>query len=94
MAGRGGRFHRALSGSRWERVRHRELERAGWRCKRCGRPGRLEIHHKQPLSRGGLPFDPSNLVVLCRDCHLSEHWRPLTAAEQGWRDLVRDLVKS
>lgn len=92
MAGRGSRFHRLLSSARWERVRRRELERAGWRCEACGRPGALEVHHKRPLHRGGAAFDPSNLTVLCRTCHISTHKRPLTPAERAWRDLVRRIA--
>ena len=67
------RHHRALSGAHWERTRQRALERAGRRCERCGRPGRLEVHHKTALEDGGAPYAPDNLRVLCRDCHLAEH---------------------
>ncbi len=49
--------------------------RAGGCCERCGRrSGRLDIHHKTPVSEGG---DNSfeNLELLCRPCHTLEHER-------------------
>ena len=80
--------HRRLSGPQWDAARLRVLEGAGWRCERCQAAGALEAHHKTPLHRGGAPYDPENLLVLCRACHVAAHRRPLTAAEQAWRDVV------
>jgi len=39
-------------------------------CERCGRAGRLDVHHKD-----GDPTNnaPENLEVLCRGCHLKHH---------------------
>ena len=31
--------------ARWRKLRRTVLERDGWRCHRCGRPGALEVHH-------------------------------------------------
>lgn len=39
---------------------------------------RLEVDHVTPISEGGHPFDPANLVTLCEDCHLEK-----TAAENS-----------
>ncbi len=39
------------------------------RCDLCGRRGKTEIHHLIPVKRGGTN-DPSNLLVLCKRCHL------------------------
>ena len=36
----------------------KELERAGWRCERCGKAGRLEVHHVRPLHKGGAAVRP------------------------------------
>ena len=83
--------HAALSGARWAQTRRRALEVAGWRCGRCGAAGRLEVHHKQPLHRGGEPYDPANLEVVCRSCHVEAHRRPLTEAELAWQALVAEL---
>ena len=73
--------------------RRQALEAAGWRCERCGRPGRLEVHHKQPLHLGGAPYALDNLVVLCRACHIETHRRQLSPAEVEWRRLVAELTR-
>ena len=75
MAGRGSRHHRALSGKRWELVRLRVFARDGWRCRNCGRAGRLECDHVVPLRDGGDPWDKSNLQTLCRPCHIEKSAR-------------------
>ena len=88
-----------LGSAQWARVRKAMKNRAGWRCQRCGRPGRLEVHHKTPLERGGAPFDPDNLECLCRTCHIAHHRarnlnrnrREPTEAERRWTKLVDDM---
>ena len=82
---------RSAKGSRWERTRRAAFERDGWRCRACGRAGRLEAHHVRPLERGGDPFDPDNLETLCRSCHIDLHRRTRTPAEIAWKRAVRDL---
>ena len=57
---------------RWRHVRRKALKRANYECERCGRVGRLEVHHKEPLAKGGAPYDLRNLEVLCRPCHFAE----------------------
>ena len=37
-------------------------------CQRCGRYGRVTVHHIIPLSQGGTD-DPDNLLTLCPACH-------------------------
>ena len=74
----------------WERIRRRELERAGRRCERCGRAGRLEVHHVDvPLAAGGT--NDQRLAVVCRVCHLSEHQRP-DPARDAWREFMREQI--
>jgi len=50
--------------------------RDGDRCRKCGRPFELELHHLQPWSEGGT-HDPHNLITLCHACH--REWEAL-----GW----------
>jgi hypothetical protein len=62
--------------------RHETLERAMWRCQKCGADPQvdaisLQVHHIQPIHRGGKNVN-GNLVVLCDACHASEH-----AADRG-----------
>ena len=77
--------HRQLSGPRWAQARKQALVSAGWRCSRCGHASRLEVHHVEALQHDGEPYASSNLLVLCRSCHIAAHRRPLTEAEQEWR---------
>lgn len=67
------RFHR-MPARAYARIRRAALDAAGWRCERCGRSGRLQVHHRKPLYRGGR-HELDNCVVLCGRCHLAEHRR-------------------
>lgn len=88
--------HDRLNPRRWGRVRRAVFDRDGWRCVRCGRAGRLECDHVQPLDRGGDPWDPGNLQSLCRSCHVektrAENRREPTPAESAWRELVAEIM--
>ena len=59
------------------------LERADWRCERCGERRPLQAHHRQLLSQGG-PDALSNLASLCADCHRWAHDHPRAAQLAGW----------
>ena len=74
-----------MQAHRWARVRRAVLNRDNWRCQRCGRYGRLEVHHVD-----GDPSNntPDNLTTYCRGCHIRHHARPLTPAEAAWLALV------
>lgn len=76
---------------RWERVRRAAFRRDKYRCRECGRAGRLEAHHEPPLERGGDPFDLCGIVTLCRDCHIRRHQRDcngMMAKRAAWRVFV------
>jgi hypothetical protein len=51
----------------WQYTRRQKLEQVGNRCERCGKAGRLDVHH---LSYDNL-YDErmEDLKALCRDCH-------------------------
>lgn len=75
----------------WRILRLQRIQAANWKCERCGRAGRLEVHHIKPVHRGG-DNHPDNLEVLCRRCHLSEHdVNGLTAQRREWEYELRDL---
>ena len=86
---------------RWEKVRRYVLDRDGWKCRECGKVGRLEIDHVIPLSQ--LPeddperwYDTGNLQTLCRKCHKAKTLKEIgiAAKTQGlvaWDQLVHEL---
>jgi hypothetical protein len=52
------------------------LRRDQNRCQNCGKlfqPELLEVHHVNPVSKGGCDFS-RNLTTLCKKCHLVEDW--------------------
>ena len=80
------RHHRAHKRG-WSRIRQRALVKAGRRCTRCGRPGRLEVHHPRPLSKGGT--HDQALEVVCRTCHLARHHLP-DPARLAWARFLQE----
>jgi HNH endonuclease len=60
-----------LADPRYRRVRRIAMNRAGWRCQRCGNPA-TEVHHVRYPPWG--TFDvPENLMPICHACHCAEH---------------------
>ena len=57
---------------RWGKVRLVVFDRDGWKCRTCGRGGRLECDHIQRLEDGGALYDLGNLQTLCRGCHFDK----------------------
>ena len=84
------RHHQKMSSREWEWIREKVLQRDGRRCRQCGKAGRLEVHHVKHLQEGG-DNALENLQVLCRDCHIRAHARPVSASTARWRDFVDDL---
>ena len=86
------RHHRALDRRRWKLTRRAVLERDGWRCTRCGRAGRLEVHHKVRLVDGGDEYDPDGCETLCRPCHFDRHRQ--RRPPSPWDRLIDDVLSS
>ena len=89
--------HKRLSyRGRWARVRRAVFRRDGWKCRRCGKRGRLEAHHEPPLRKGADPYDLAGIVTLCRGCHIERHRgdrrRELTPDERAWQEFVAELL--
>jgi hypothetical protein len=64
-------------------------ERADGNCERCGRAARLELHHRQFLSRGG-EHTVENIVALCgrgnhSGCHGWAHTEGIKATAAGYQ---------
>ena len=83
------RHHRRVPQVQWERTRRQVLDAAGWRCEQCGSPIELEVHHVQPLDKGGAALALDNLRALCRGCHIAAH---MDSERRRWRQFVRELT--
>jgi ATP-dependent DNA helicase RecQ len=53
-------------------LRMEVLDRDGNKCVECGSGVDLNVHHVLPEKFGGKTI-PSNLITLCRDCHMGKH---------------------
>ena len=71
------RNHNSLTGTRaWRRVRLLVFERDGYRCRCCGKAGRLECDHIVPLdSWKGDPLDMRQSAVACAELPYREDAR-------------------
>jgi 5-methylcytosine-specific restriction endonuclease McrA len=64
---------RAARGSQWRKFRNAALRRDSFTCQDCqARECRLEVHHCQPLTKGG-SNSLHNLLTLCVKCHRLRH---------------------
>ena len=82
---------------RWQAVRRAVFKRDGYRCRACGRPGRLECDHVIPLDRGGAPYDMDNLQTLCRSCHFAktgDENRRVSPEQEAWRVLLARIAQT
>lgn len=94
------RHHIHLNVHRWARIRCQVLDRDGWRCRACGRAGRLECDHVRPLERGGDPYDITNLQTLCRSCHIAKTRREAEEAgravpgRSAWVEMISEIDRN
>lgn len=86
------RYHRQIGTRRWSEIAFEMKERDGWRCTKCGKVGRLEVHHVVGLADGGENV-PDNLVTLCRGCHIAIHRpAPRGASTPAWDAMITELT--
>ena len=66
------------------------LRQHGAVCSRCRRvSGNLECHHKVPIEQDrGLELDIDNIEIICRDCHISHHRKPIPPDRAKWDALL------
>lgn len=83
-----------VSRTKWEIVRRAALKRDGRRCRRCGNPGRLEVHHVEPVHRApGLALSLDNAICVCRSCHLAIHRPERLPGADEFVVMLDDLLK-
>ena len=87
------RHHTRLNPRRWALTRRQVFMRDGYRCRKCGKRGRLEAHHIVRLEDGGAAYDPDNCETMCRFCHIEEHRTDtMTPGRSAWRKFVSELT--
>ena len=92
--------HIRISPRRWQVVRRKTLEKDGYRCRNCGRAGRLEVDHIVPLQIDSSEkniYSPEGLQTLCavpchRDKTLREIYKSLPPEVRAWESLVSELL--
>jgi 5-methylcytosine-specific restriction endonuclease McrA len=77
--------------SQWKTVRKNHLQ-AQPVCQACNRKENLEVHHIKPFHIfPDLELDPTNLITLCKTCHLVfGHLMDY----KSWNDNVTEDVKN
>lgn len=100
MKDRWARHSRKITATRrWQALRFDILERCGWTCQGCGKPGRLEVDHIQPVRLAPqLAYDPANLQALCPACHTRKTriecgHPPPREDRQQWQSAVAQLER-
>ena len=91
------RHHARINACRWAAVRRHVFARDGYRCRKCGRAGRLECDHVVPRNRGGAALDPANCQSLCRPCHFEKTGgenRNITPEQEAWRVLLARIAQA
>lgn len=58
----------------WKSVRSEKIIQADGKCEFCGCAVNLHVHHKTYEHHGKEHEHMDDLVVLCADCHLREHF--------------------
>jgi 5-methylcytosine-specific restriction endonuclease McrA len=67
-------YHQYLGTPRWRALAKAARKRDGYRCRRCRRRRRLDVHHTLYPNRWS-EDRLGNLVSLCRACHTGVHGR-------------------
>ena len=89
------RFAWIYQSKRWKALRAKLLNERGAQCERCysiGADGEIQVHHRIPVSLGGDIWDESNLIVLCRSCHLEAHREIEKRKLPDWQRRLYELV--
>jgi 5-methylcytosine-specific restriction endonuclease McrA len=80
------------------RMRFDILQRDGFRCRYCGRPGSapgmvLHVDHVVPLAAGGTSTE-DNLLTACEECNLGKSTMALLQSERGVRGSRTTVLES
>ena len=81
-----------LKTGHWKAVRNRALQRARYRCQRCGNGRDVQVHHLT-YERLGAEVT-SDLEVVCRRCHRDEHLDHPEPSAALYLKIVREALNS
>ena len=59
----------------WKAITHKKMKDAGFRCQLCKKKGLLNTHHRTYSIHGYELQNLNELIVLCKDCHESHHFK-------------------
>ena len=82
--------------ARWRKLRAEIYDAENWRCRSCGKSGRLELDHATPIGQGGARWDRANLQPLCRPCHFrktADERQARRGPPTAWQRLVADRLQ-
>ena len=67
-------YNNQLENPKWKAFREFIFVVRGRRCEACGKPSNLQIHHREYINnRFAWEYLPSEVMVLCSDCHRYIH---------------------
>ena len=87
------RFKWIYSSARWKALRASIFRERGKKCERCQSLGEVQLHHKVPVASGGEIWDETNLILLCRSCHLEAHRKIEASKIPDWQRRLYALVE-
>lgn len=88
-------YKKYLKSYEWQIKRERALKYAGYRCQICNSEVRLEVHHRTYDNLGD--EQPSDLTVLCHDCHKRHSDRmqkPNIQMIAWWDGVLKEINKN
>lgn len=90
------RSHIAINKRVWAQLRRHVFTRDQYRCRKCGKAGRLECDHIRPIAQGGAVYDMENLQTLCRGCHIEKtrNERNGTRTRSDWEKRVDSVANN
>ena len=86
------RFAWIYSSTRWKALRSKVFRERGEQCEVCFSIGEVQLHHRVPVSLGGEIWNPDNLEIVCRSCHLEKHRKIEETKMPLWKRKLYDLI--
>ena len=79
---------------RWREFRKKMLKDCGYKCASCSALNELHVHHIKPVYDGGDFYNPDNIEVVCRSCHMELHKEIAASYLQPWERALKNLANA